>query len=63
MINENIMILGGSEVYGVSLAKYKDLSNKRQILRNMVNPDLGLYVFERMLEKKIPMQNSLFDCA
>ncbi len=57
-------IKSGSTIYGVNLQKYKiGAIKKRQMLRNMVNPDIGLYVFERMLEKEIPMQNSLFDCA
>ena len=52
-------IEGNSTVYGINLHKYK-IENKRQILRNMVNPNLGKYVFDRMLEKKIAVQNSLF---
>lgn len=53
-------IQGGSTVYGISLKKY-DIPNKRQILRNMVNPELGLYVFEQMLNKPILLQGGLFD--
>jgi len=54
-------ITGSNEVYGISLNKYKELQNKRQILRNMVNLDVGLYIFERMLEKEIPLQGGIFD--
>ena len=35
------------KMYGFDLKKYK-LSNKRQILRNCVKPELGLYIFEEM---------------
>lgn len=38
-------ILGTSTVYGFNLKKYK-IDNKRKILRNMVNPKLGLLIFE-----------------
>ena len=55
--HENIQ--GGSTIYGINLSKY-NISNKRQILRNMVNPEIGLYIFERMLEKPIIIENSLF---
>ena len=37
-----------------------NISNKRQILRNMVNPRIGKYLFERSLEKPIKL-NGLFD--
>ena len=51
-----------STIYGINLKKY-DIPNKRQILRNMVNPELGLYVFEQMLNKPILLQGGLFDFA
>lgn len=51
---------GTSVVYGVCLDKY-DIKNKRQILRNMVNPELGLYIFEQMINKPILLQGGLFD--
>ena len=56
-------IHNNSIVFGVDLKDYSfsNVKHKKQILKNMVNPDIGLYVFERMLEKKIPVQNSLFD--
>ena len=38
-------ISGSSEVYGFNLDKY-DINDKRKILRNMVNPELGLYVLQ-----------------
>ena len=34
-----------SELHGFDLSKYK-LANKRQVLRNCVNPELGLHVLE-----------------
>jgi len=56
---KHMNIKGNSTVYNVNLSKYK-IDNKRQILRNMVNPEIGLYIFERMLEKPIVLENSLF---
>lgn len=53
-------IEGNSTVYGVSLEKYK-IKNKRQILRNMVNPEVGKYILDRAMEKEILIQNGLFD--
>lgn len=38
-------ISSGSVVYGVSL-KDEDIEDKRKVLRNMVNPSLGLHVFK-----------------
>lgn len=43
-------IQGSSTVYGINLKKYA-IQNKRQILRNMINPELGLYIFEQMQHK------------
>ena len=40
-------IHSGSTVYGISL-KGADVEDKRKVLRNMVNPDLGLHVFNSM---------------
>ena len=39
-------ILGSSTVYGCNLTSYKDIGDKRMMLRNMVNPEVGLYLFE-----------------
>ena len=36
------------EQHGFDLSKYK-LSNKRQVLRNCVNPELGLHIFDNYL--------------
>ena len=52
-------IEGNTTVYGVSLEKYK-IKNKRQILRNMVNPELGKYILDRAMEKEILIQSGLF---
>lgn len=38
-------IQGNSTVYGVSLVGI-DVKDKRKILRNMVNPELGEYIFK-----------------
>ncbi|NCD00185.1 MAG: DNA cytosine methyltransferase [Bacteroidia bacterium] len=54
-------IEGNTTVYGVSLEKYKiQNKRKRQILRNMVNPELGKYILDRAMEKEIPIQGGLF---
>ena len=37
-------ITGSKEVYGFNLNN-KDITDKRKILRNLVNPDLGLHIF------------------
>lgn len=38
-------IIGSSEVYGFSLDKYK-IKNKRTILRNLVNPEIGKHILD-----------------
>lgn len=53
-------VKGSSGLYGVSLDKYK-IDNKRQILRNMVNPKVGKHILDRAIEKEILIQNGLFD--
>lgn len=52
-------ITGNGTVYGVSLEKY-DISDKRKILRNMVNPEVGKYILDCAMNKEILVQNSLF---
>lgn len=39
-------IIGSSEIYGITLNTYKDIGDKRKMLRNMVNPEVALYLFE-----------------
>jgi len=39
-------ILGSSTVYNFNLKSYKDIGDKRMILRNLVNPQVGLYILE-----------------
>ena len=40
-------ISGKSEVYGVSLEKFdNNIGDKKKMLRNMVNPEVGLYLLE-----------------
>ena len=53
-------VKGTVGLYGISLDKYK-IENKRQILRNMVNPEVGKYILDRAMEKPIPLQGGLFD--
>jgi DNA (cytosine-5)-methyltransferase 1 len=45
---------------GFNLNEIK-ISNKSQILRNCVNPDLGLYILNQALNKKMPNEKTLFD--
>ena len=52
---------GSSEVYGFDLKNFKVKKRKDQILRNMVNPDVGLYVFNAAMGQSVPgKQQSLF---
>ncbi|SFV71495.1 hypothetical protein MNB_SV-13-398 [hydrothermal vent metagenome] len=39
-------IYGGSVVYGVNLKDYKNIGDKRKMLRNMVDPRIGKYLIE-----------------
>ena len=47
----HVDINGSSTVYGFNLAKYK-IKNKRQILRNLVNPEIGKYILEIAKSKR-----------
>ena len=49
-------IVGNEEVYGFDINKY-NIENKRKILRNLVNPYLGLHILN---ESKIEQQGNLF---
>lgn len=40
------------KMYRFDLSKYK-LSNKRQVLRNCVKPELGKYIFKEMIERDL----------
>jgi len=53
-------VKGSNGLYGISLDAYK-IENKRQILRNMVNPEVGKYILDRAMDKPICMQNTLFE--
>ena len=56
-------VKGSDGLYGVTLDNYY-LPNKRQILRNMVNPEVGKYILDRAIEKDILLdgvQGSLFN--
>jgi len=52
-------INGSKEVYGINLDKYK-IKNKRQILRNMVNPEVGKYIIDSALDQVQHKQGGLF---
>lgn len=56
-------ISDGSTVFGMNIKKYQmpSVKYKKQILRNMVNPELGKYILDRAMEKEILIQNGLFD--
>lgn len=48
-------IVGSSKVYGFDLKKYK-LSNKRAVLRNCVDPDLGSHILNCSKDSELNMQ-------
>lgn len=53
----------GQEMYGFDLSKHKINHRKDQILRNLVNPDLGLYILEQargIIREQSNKQQSLF---
>ncbi len=52
-------IYGCKTVYGVNIEKY-DIQDKRKVLRNMVNPELGEYILQAAMEKEILIQGGLF---
>jgi DNA (cytosine-5)-methyltransferase 1 len=56
-------ITANSTVYGFNISKYKISNRKDQILRNLVNPDLGLYILEQaqgIIRQQKTNQTSLF---
>lgn len=53
-------ITGTSSIYGVDLSKY-DMPDKRKVLRNMVNPEVGKYILDRALEVPILVQGGLLN--
>lgn len=58
----HVDILSSSEVYGYSLKKYKS-KNKKTILRNLINPKLGLYLLNEAMgikDETLIDQKSLF---
>ncbi len=56
----HMQIEANSTIYGVNLKNYQ-IDNKRQILRNMVNPELGKYILDRAMQKPIIFEKSLFE--
>lgn len=53
-------IVGSSIIYGFDLNKYK-VDNKRKLLRNMVNPEVGNYILNSARNTFEPIQEGLFD--
>jgi DNA (cytosine-5)-methyltransferase 1 len=51
-------IVGSTPVYGFDLKNYK-AQDKRKLLRNMVNPEVGKYILEQMLKTKNIKQEKL----
>jgi len=47
-------IKASTEVYGIKLPAY--IKDGKKVLRNMVNPKLGLYIFNEALKRKQPKQ-------
>lgn len=48
-------IVGSTEVYGFNITKYK-VDNKRKVLRNCVDPDLGLHILKCSQEKELELR-------
>lgn len=53
-------ITGSSTVYGFNLTKY-EIKDKRKILRNMVNPEVGKFILDLARDENPPMQEGLFE--
>jgi len=51
-------IIGSTPVYGFDLTKYK-AKDKRKLLRNMVNPEVGKYILDELLKVKNTKQEKL----
>ncbi len=51
-------IIGSTPVYGFDLKKYK-ANDKRKLLRNMVNPEVGKYILDEVLRIKNIKQEKL----
>lgn len=56
--------IGGNEtIFGFNLDSY-NIKNKRQILRNMVNPEIGLHILDsarNIIRAKNVIQKTIFD--
>lgn len=56
-----INTIGSQDVYGFNIKKFKTQKRKDQILRNLVNPDVGLCIFNAAMGQGSPgKQYSLF---
>lgn len=55
-------ISNNSTVYGANIKDFPmpSIKHKKQILRNMVNPELGKYILDTALEKETFQESSLF---
>jgi len=51
-------ITGYKPVYGFDLKKY-DVKDKRKLLRNMVNPEVGKYILDEVIRNKNIVQETL----
>lgn len=55
---------GASTIYGINIQKFKTRHDKRQILRNLVNPELGLHILNQALNRPTKQtEPSLFEVA
>jgi DNA (cytosine-5)-methyltransferase 1 len=50
---------GMETLWGFNISKYK-VENKRKILRNLVNPEIGLYILDQAMNIKDTKQGELF---
>jgi DNA (cytosine-5)-methyltransferase 1 len=53
---------GSQEIFGFDISKFKVQKRKDQILRNMVNPEVGLYILNAAMKQTHPgRQQTLFE--
>jgi DNA (cytosine-5)-methyltransferase 1 len=54
-------IKGNDTLYGFNIKKYNlNINKKRQILRNLVNPEIGKYILDQAMNIKTSKQEELF---
>lgn len=54
------IITGNETIYGYNISKY-NIDNKRKILRNLVNPEIGKYILDQALNIDNSKQLKLFE--